>query len=90
MAVPRESPCLHIGETAPQIEGCAGAATITQTGFTAPFNESGLPAASTPSGLSDAGLPMELQIVSRPFDEATALRVAHAYEQEARFIDRRP
>ena len=75
---------------APEIQGYAGASTLTQPSFTGPFNVSGLPAVSTPSGLSAAGLPMGLQVVGRPFDEATALRVAHAYEQAARFIDRRP
>ena len=75
---------------APKIEGYAGGTTLTQPSFTGPFNVSGLPAVSTPSGLSDDGLPMGLQIVGRPFDEATVLRVAHAYEQTARFIDRRP
>lgn len=75
---------------APKIEGYAGATTLTQPSFTGPFNLSGLPAVSTPSGLSDEGLPMGLQVVGRPFDEATALRVAYAYEQAARFIDRRP
>ena len=75
---------------APKIEGYAGGTTLTQPSFTGPFNVSGLPAVSIPSGLSDDGLPMGLQIVGRPFDEATALRVAYAYEQAARFIDRRP
>ncbi len=75
---------------APKIEGYAGGTTLTQPSFTGPFNVSGLPAVSTPSGLSSDGLPMGLQIVGRPFDEATALRVAHAYEQTTRFIDRRP
>ena len=75
---------------APKIEGYAGGTTLTQPSFTGPFNVSGLPAVSTPSGLSDDGLPMGLQIVGRPFDEATALRVAYAYEQTSRFIDRRP
>ena len=75
---------------APKIEGYAGGTTLTQPSFTGPFNVSGLPAVSTPSGLSGDGLPMGLQIVGRPFDEATALRVAYAYEQTARFIDRRP
>ena len=75
---------------APKIEGYAGATTLTQPSFTGPFNVSGLPAVSTPSGLSEDGLPMGLQVVGRPFDEATALRVAYAYEQAARFIDRRP
>ena len=75
---------------APKIEGYAGATTLTQPSFTGPFNLSGLPAVSTPSGLSDEGLPMGIQVVGRPFDEAIALRVAYAYEQAARFIDRRP
>ena len=75
---------------APKIEGYAGGTTLTQPSFTGPFNVSGLPAVSTPSGLSTDGLPMGLQIVGRPFDEATALRVAYSYEQTARFIDRRP
>ena len=75
---------------APKIEGYAGGTTLTQPSFTGPFNVSGLPAVSTPAGLSDEGLPMGLQVVGRPFDEATALRVAYAYEQTARFIDRRP
>ena len=39
---------------------------------------------------SDAGLPVGLQIAGRPFDEATALRVAFACEQATRSIDRRP
>ena len=75
---------------APRIEGYAGATTLTQPSFTGPFNVSGLPAVSTPSGLSDSGLPMGLQVVGRPFDEATTLRVAYSYEQATRFIDRRP
>ena len=75
---------------APRIEGYAGATTLTQPSFTGPFNVSGLPAVSIPCGLSDAGLPMGLQIVGKPFEEATALRVAYAYEQTARYIDLRP
>lgn len=43
----------------------------------------GLPAISVPCGCGSAGLPTGLQIVGRPFDEATVLRVAHAYEGAA-------
>jgi amidase len=46
---------------------------------TAPFDASGHPATSVPAGLSD-GLPVGLMIVGRHFDDATCLRVAHAYE----------
>ena len=33
-----------------------------------------------PAGLAD-GLPVGMMIVGRQFDDATCLRVAHAYEQ---------
>jgi len=49
--------------------------------FTGPFNLAGTPAISVPCGFSAAGMPMGLQIVGKPFDEETVLRVAHAYEQ---------
>ena len=47
-----------------------------------PFNLTGLPAMSVPCGVTSTGLPIGLQIAGRPFDEATVLRVAHAYEQQ--------
>jgi aspartyl-tRNA(Asn)/glutamyl-tRNA(Gln) amidotransferase subunit A len=48
--------------------------------FTVPANLAGLPALSQPCGLAD-GLPVGLQLVGRPFDEATLLRLAHAVER---------
>jgi aspartyl-tRNA(Asn)/glutamyl-tRNA(Gln) amidotransferase subunit A len=48
--------------------------------FTAPANLTGLPALSVPCGFTTAGLPIGLQVVGRPFDEATVLRVGHAYQ----------
>jgi Asp-tRNA(Asn)/Glu-tRNA(Gln) amidotransferase A subunit family amidase len=36
---------------------------------------------SLPCGFDGAGLPIGLQVMGRAFDEATVLRVAHAYEQ---------
>lgn len=41
----------------------------------------GLPAIAVPMGWNTAGLPASLQIVARPFQEATLLQVAYAYEQ---------
>jgi aspartyl-tRNA(Asn)/glutamyl-tRNA(Gln) amidotransferase subunit A len=55
-----------------------------------PFNLTGLPAISVPCGLTSAGLPIGLQIAGKPFDEATVLRVAHAYEQHTEWHRRHP
>jgi len=47
--------------------------------YTAPVNMAGLPAMSVPCGRVD-DLPVGLQIIGRPFDEETVLRVGRAYE----------
>jgi len=49
--------------------------------LTRPFNGLGLPALALPCGMSADGRPLALQIVGRPFDEATVLRLGHAYQQ---------
>jgi aspartyl-tRNA(Asn)/glutamyl-tRNA(Gln) amidotransferase subunit A len=58
--------------------------------FTNPFNLTGLPAISLPCGFTPDGLPVGLQIIAPPFQEATALRAAHAYEQATDWHTRRP
>jgi aspartyl-tRNA(Asn)/glutamyl-tRNA(Gln) amidotransferase subunit A len=58
--------------------------------FTRPFNATGHPAASVPAGFTSEGLPIGLQIVGRPFDEATVLRVADAYQRATDWHARRP
>ncbi|MFC1994487.1 amidase [Chloroflexota bacterium] len=57
---------------------------------TAPFNVTGNPAITIPCGFNSAGLPVGLQVVGRPFDEATVLKVAHAYEANTEWHSRRP
>jgi aspartyl-tRNA(Asn)/glutamyl-tRNA(Gln) amidotransferase subunit A len=52
------------------------------TRCTRPFNYLGLPAVAVPAGLDARGLPLGFQLVARPFDEATLLRTARAYERE--------
>jgi aspartyl-tRNA(Asn)/glutamyl-tRNA(Gln) amidotransferase subunit A len=47
----------------------------------APFNYLGLPALSVPVGFTPSGLPAGLQLVGRPFAEATLLGVAAAYQR---------
>jgi aspartyl-tRNA(Asn)/glutamyl-tRNA(Gln) amidotransferase subunit A len=48
--------------------------------FTIPTSLAGLPGISVPAGLVDA-LPVGLQIIGKALDEATILRIAHAFEQ---------
>jgi len=59
-------------------------------GNTGPFNMTGLPALAVPCGFTAAGLPISIQIVGRPFDETTVLRVGHTYEQATDWHKRHP
>jgi aspartyl-tRNA(Asn)/glutamyl-tRNA(Gln) amidotransferase subunit A len=61
-----------------------------QASLTTPFNVTGGPAIAQCMGFTKAGLPLSLQIVGRPFDEATVLRAAHAYETATSWRRRRP
>lgn len=56
---------------------------------TIPVNLAGVPAISIPCGLAD-GLPVGLQLIGKPFDEATMLRAAHAFESRAGMTIPRP
>ncbi|MBI3909548.1 MAG: Asp-tRNA(Asn)/Glu-tRNA(Gln) amidotransferase subunit GatA [Armatimonadetes bacterium] len=56
---------------------------------TIPVSMAGTCAISVPCGFQD-GLPIGLQIIGRPFEEATLLRVAHAYEQATEWHKRGP
>ena len=43
-----------------------------------------------PCGFTPDGLPIGMQIVGRPFDEATVLRAADAFQRLTEFHARRP
>jgi aspartyl-tRNA(Asn)/glutamyl-tRNA(Gln) amidotransferase subunit A len=58
--------------------------------FTRPFNVSGHPACAVPCGFTAGGLPIGLQLVGRPFDEATVLRAADGFQRLTDFHARRP
>jgi aspartyl-tRNA(Asn)/glutamyl-tRNA(Gln) amidotransferase subunit A len=55
-----------------------------------PFNLTGQPALAVCCGFDGDGLPHSLQIVGRAFDDATVLRLGHAYEQATPWRQRRP
>jgi aspartyl-tRNA(Asn)/glutamyl-tRNA(Gln) amidotransferase subunit A len=79
--IPHVAP--KIGEVVPRD------ATTAWNRFMVPANLAGLPAISVPCGFVD-GLPVGLQITGRPFDEASVLQAAHAYEQTTDWHTRRP
>jgi aspartyl-tRNA(Asn)/glutamyl-tRNA(Gln) amidotransferase subunit A len=58
--------------------------------FTIPVNLAGLPGVSIPGGFTQAGLPIGLQLIAPAFDEATLLRVAHAYQGATTWHTRKP
>jgi len=58
--------------------------------YTIPVNLAGTCAMSLPCGFSAAGLPIGMQLIGKPFDEATILHTAHAFEQATEWHKRRP
>jgi aspartyl-tRNA(Asn)/glutamyl-tRNA(Gln) amidotransferase subunit A len=58
--------------------------------LTTPFNVTGAPALAQCIGFSPEGLPLSMQIAGRPFEDATVLRVAQAYEQATPWRATRP
>lgn len=93
-----------VGMAAPTIEECKqGFADVAGrrvpfrhpsgsfgTRATIPFNVTGLPALSVCCGFTDGGLPLGLQVVGACFDEGRVFQVAHAYEQAAGWVERKP
>jgi len=58
--------------------------------FTVTINLAGLPGISIPCGLTRERLPVGLQVIGRPFDEETVLRLAASLEGALKFNDHRP
>jgi aspartyl-tRNA(Asn)/glutamyl-tRNA(Gln) amidotransferase subunit A len=55
-----------------------------------PFVLVQLPALTVPCGFGPEGMPLGMQLVGRPFAEATLLRVAHAYQDATDWHRRHP
>jgi aspartyl-tRNA(Asn)/glutamyl-tRNA(Gln) amidotransferase subunit A len=52
---------------------------------TAVMDIAGVPSLTIPAGFDRLGLPIGMQIATRPYDEATGLRIGHAYQQVTDF-----
>jgi aspartyl-tRNA(Asn)/glutamyl-tRNA(Gln) amidotransferase subunit A len=58
--------------------------------LTRPASLAGLPAMSLPVGFAADETGIGMQVIGRPFDEATIFRLGHAYEQATRWFEKRP
>jgi len=83
-------PSVPIGQEVVTYGGTEEPVIMAMIRCTAPFNLTRLPALSLPCGFTAGGLPIGLQLVGRPFDEATVLRAGHAYEQATEWHLKRP
>jgi aspartyl-tRNA(Asn)/glutamyl-tRNA(Gln) amidotransferase subunit A len=74
-------PATEIGQRGTSIGGHEEAVYSALTRLTGPTNLNGLPSLSVPCGTTASGLPVGLQLIGRPFDEATLYRFGHAFEK---------
>ena len=58
--------------------------------FTISCNLAGLPGMSVPCGFTSRGLPVGLQILGRPFEEETVLRIGYHYEKSTEWHQKHP
>lgn len=84
-----------VGPTAPTVAYGLGEEVDDPTAMyladvlTIPVNLAGLPGMSVNAGFVD-GLPVGLQIIGRPFDEATVYQTGYAFEQASRLFEQKP
>ncbi len=64
--------------------------TFNKPEITVPTSLTGFPTLSICNGFLESGLPSSMQIVARPFEETTLLRVAYAFERATPWYERRP
>lgn len=74
-------PATELEQRQVTINGHEEAVYSALTRFMGPTNMNGLPSLSVPCGTTASGLPVGLQLIGRPFDEATLYRFGHAYEE---------
>jgi aspartyl-tRNA(Asn)/glutamyl-tRNA(Gln) amidotransferase subunit A len=78
------------GAPAPRLDAWRTIEFWKRASLTTPFNVTGGPALAQCIGFASNGLPLSMQVVGRPFDDATVLRVADAYEKATPWRAKRP
>jgi len=88
--------CPTVAQAPPKVGAMADASIeemstfFAMTPFTALWNTTGQPAVTLPLAYDDAGLPVGVQLVGRPADEATLVRVSAQIENASPWVGRRP
>lgn len=81
----------RVGETLVEIsEGAPEDMLSAIMQFTGVPSLTGLPSLNVPCGFDDDGLPIGMQVIGRPFDEATLFRVGAAFQGATDFHTRAP
>jgi amidase len=81
----------RVGEFADILESIEGVMRLRGIApFAGVWNNTGQPAVSVPMAWDDDGLPVGVQLVGRPADEATLIRVSAQLEEACPWADRRP
>jgi aspartyl-tRNA(Asn)/glutamyl-tRNA(Gln) amidotransferase subunit A len=75
---------------APRIADYRSVSFWQKPSVTTVWNVTSQPVLSLPNGFGRNGLPLGMQIVGRPFDESTILRIGHAYECATEWHTKRP
>jgi aspartyl-tRNA(Asn)/glutamyl-tRNA(Gln) amidotransferase subunit A len=79
--IPEPAPPLAAVTTGPVGQRLRASARFSR--LTRPWNGLGLPALALPAGRSADGRPLAIQLIGRPFAEATLLRLGQAWEEAA-------
>ncbi len=79
-----------VADEAPVIGSEPSAPLTAKSNLSHPGNLSGYPAMVVCTGFGSSGLPLAMQLIGKPFTEPMLLRVAHAYERETNWRERRP
>ncbi len=83
-------PAPHLRDETVQVNSHRETVRSSLVRLNRPANLAGLPAITVPCGLTRARLPIGLQMIGRPFEESTILRIANAYERATQWHLLRP
>ena len=85
------APAARYGEDTVEFPDGGGESVATvYARYNFPADFTGLPALSVPCGFAREGVPVGIQIIGRPFEEATVLRAGRAYEAATDWWQREP